>query len=71
MNEKGRDIYEAMELGKLIANAVGLEVDRVQRIIIDIQVNCPVRLFVEMIGDERLLSMDWGKGLTGAEIIRE
>lgn len=56
-----------------VCEALGLDPGRVGRIIIDLDCNnCgPIPIYVEMIGDDRLLSVDWGKGLEGAKIIRE
>lgn len=56
-----------------VCKALGLNPSRTSRIIIDLDCNnCgPIPIYVEMIGDDRLLFLDWGKGLEGAEIIRE
>ena len=56
-----------------VCEALGLDPGRVARIIIDLKADNygPVPVYVEMIADKRILSLDWGKGLTGAEIVRE
>ena len=56
-----------------VCEALGLDPGRVARIIIDLKADNygPVPVYVEMICDKRILSLDWGKGLAEAEIIRE
>ena len=56
-----------------VCEVLGLNSSRVARIIIDLDCDNygPIPIYVEMIGDDRLLSVDWGKGLKGAEIVRE
>ena len=56
-----------------VCEALGLDPARVARIIIDLDCNNygPIPIYVEMIGDNRLLSLAWSKGLKGAEITRE
>ena len=43
---------------------VGIVPDHCRRIVIDIQADNTVTLYFECVGDERLLQIDWAKGLT-------
>ena len=56
-----------------VCEALGLDSSKVTRIIIDLDVRNygPTPVYVEMIADERILALDWSKGLEGAEIVRE
>ena len=55
-----------------ICEALGLQPDKVRRLIIDIDIpDSPIPVYVEMYADERILSLDWKTGLAHAKIIRE
>ena len=64
----------AYELQTQVCEALGLIPMTVQRIIIDLDAknqSKPVPIYVQMVGDKGLLSLDWSKGLEGAEVVRE
>ena len=42
-----------------LAEALNLDSDSVQRIVLDVSVDEPVRAYVTMFGDERLLDVSW------------
>ena len=54
------------DLAILIAKGLGLDPLKVRRVVLDVGVNCAVVAYVELIGDERLIEIDWS-GL-GVEI---
>lgn len=62
---------DSAEVAGPICEALGLEMGRVQRIIIDFNVNSPVMVYVQMLADERILKIDWEAALKGAEVIKE
>jgi len=67
------EILGTERIGIPVCEALGLDPNRVSRIIIDINayVGGPVKVYVEMIADERMLTLDWSEGLReGAEILR-
>ncbi len=41
------------------AEALGLDPNSVQRIVLDISVDEPITAYVTMLGDERLLNVSW------------
>lgn len=52
-----------------IAPALGLDDSEIRRIIIDLNVGYPVKVYVEMFGDDRLLKIKWADfDLVDAEI---
>ena len=70
-DERG-EIISGEALGMAVCEAMGIDPHRTGRIILDLGVGFePVKVYVEMIGDDRLLSVDWSKGLKGAVIMRE
>jgi len=67
------DVIGVQDFQVQVCGALGLDPMRVKRIIIDLNAaDCgPLPVYVEMVGDSRLPSLDWAEGLKGAEIIRE
>ena len=53
-------------LGTAIAEALG--VDGVHRLIVDCQACCVPMVYVEMYAGDKMLDLDWAKGLRGAEV---
>ena len=43
----------------IICEALGIKMDKVRRIILDATVLEPVRVYVELLGDQQLLTIDW------------
>lgn len=63
---------KSRELGKVLCEALGLDVNLTKRIIIDCDSsdgNTIPMVYVEMIGDRRLLDIQWTDALKGAEVI--
>lgn len=56
--DEDRTLHER-EFGKKLLKELGLENQKVTRIIIDVQVNEPVRLYIERFGSRRLLDVDF------------
>ena len=57
-----------------VCNALGLAPMKTKRIIIDLDAansSDPVPVYVEMLADKSILSLDWHGGLKKAEVIRE
>lgn len=61
-------IYSGMDVGTVICEALGLEANTVKQIIIDIDSDAPIRVYVEMYATDWILDLDWAKGLKGAEV---
>lgn len=59
MNE--HPVVTAESIGIKLCKALGLEPDRVQRIVIDIQSGDigPATIYIQMVGDARLLNISW------------
>jgi hypothetical protein len=57
-------------LGELVAKALGLEIMKIRRIIIDMTAMEPLAIYVEMAGTEKLLDLDWEAALKGAEVVK-
>lgn len=51
-----------------VCAALGVEIDRAQRVIIDASFDDFVRVYFQMVGDERLLKLDLTTLLEGAKI---
>ena len=67
-------VISVQKLQVQVCEAMGLIPMTVRRIIIDLDAAKryePVSVYVQMVGDKDLLSLDWSEGLKGAEIIRE
>lgn len=62
------DIISDHKFGPQLCEALGLSAEYVRRIIIDVEVDAPVCVFVEMFGSTKLLHLDWVDGLKGAHI---
>lgn len=65
---KLRQLTHSEKLSVEILEALGLEGKHVKRLIIDIQANALVIVYIEMFGDDAMLDLDWSKGLEGAKI---
>jgi hypothetical protein len=48
----------AMEFAKLLCPALGLEINRVRRLVLDLQIESLPIVYVELIGDKRLLEIN-------------
>ena len=59
----GRD-----KLGMAIVNALGMDHREVRRVIIDCDAGALSMVYVEAYASEKMLDLDWSKGLEGAEI---
>jgi len=57
-----------LEFVKQLCKALGLPVEQARRIIIDVQYDCAVLVYVEMFGSPKILDLDWDKGLSGAKV---
>lgn len=60
------DIVSARDFRVQVCEALGLVPMTVRRIIIDIDsedMNAPLPVYVEMVGDKDILSLDWNQGL--------
>jgi len=68
MNAHKREITTSDELAVNICQALGLEHDRVYRVILDLVANEFPVIYVQMIGDSRLLDVDWKRGLEGVAV---
>jgi len=55
-------------LATLLLPKLGISPDMVSRVILDMQVSEPVRVYVEMYGSKDLLSINW-PAFDGAEVI--
>ena len=63
------DIVSARDFKIQVCEALGLVPMTVQRIIIDIDsedMNAPLPVYVQMVGSENILSLDWNQGLLRA-----
>jgi hypothetical protein len=60
-------IIAGKEIGIKISEALGIDPDRTRRIVLDIGIEGPIVAYVELLGDRRLLQVDW-TGLHGATI---
>ena len=63
-------IIAGHELGKLLTDA-GLIPPKTRRVIIDIDIDAPVRLYIEQFGTQRWLNVDWVKALTNPALVIE
>jgi len=65
-------IAQGQDFGKMVCEALGLDVDVTRRIIIDINSGAHglVMVYVERYGTDGLFNVDWAAGLTGAEITK-
>ena len=58
-----------MELGAEICKALDMDDSKVQRIIIDVDASKSlVVVYIQMMDDGRLLSINWGAGFDGANV---
>ena len=52
------DIIHSMEFAKLLCPALGLDINRVRRLVLDLKSgNIPI-VYVELVGDKRLLEIN-------------
>lgn len=63
----------AESLGKVILEALDIDYRTVQRLIIDCDVTQghaePVKIYLQMVGDARLLDIQWINALKGTDVI--
>jgi len=64
-------IKDSKVIALAICEAIGIDANFVQRIILDLQVEDVVKVYVQMMGDEQLLDIDWTAALDGGEVVRE
>jgi len=57
------------KLMETIAPAIGLEVGHLRRIVIDAPLDDVVSVYIELVGDERLLEINWAGDLKDGEIV--
>lgn len=57
-------------LEEQVCKALGLDPWLVPRIILDISADTYIKVYVEMIGTDTLLQVDWAAGLQGAEVVK-
>jgi hypothetical protein len=61
---------KADDLGIMICEAMELPVELCHRIIIDLQTNAVVQVYVQFHGSTKLLELDWENALKDAEVIK-
>ena len=66
MSQEEHKIMVGSELSIKVCEAMGLDVNRTSRIVIELTPFQPVAVYVEMLGDTRLLEVDWG--MDGARV---
>lgn len=49
------------ELMSEICNAQGIDRNKVVRLLIDMGVDAPMKIYVEMVGDPAVIKLDWAK----------
>ena len=65
------NIINAHELGPKICEVLDIDPNKVGRLILDIDATAtePIRVYVELLADERMLSVDWS-ALRGLQVNR-
>jgi hypothetical protein len=61
-------IYTGASFGLQLCEALGLDPGQTGRIIVDVPPTGAIKVYVEMYASEKVLDLDWSKGLQGAEI---
>jgi len=61
-------VIHGLEFVEQLCEALGLPVQQTRRIIIDVQYDCTVSVYAEMYGSQKILDLDWDKGLAGAKV---
>ena len=61
-------VAKADELSTKICQALGIDPGMVARLIVDLQVHEPAMVHVQFVGSVKLLDLDWGGLLEGADI---
>jgi hypothetical protein len=56
------------KLAEVICPALGLRVEEIQRLTIDLQPSKPIDVYVQMCGSHKLLQVDWMEHLKGVQI---
>lgn len=62
------EAIRGLELAEQLCKALDLPAGQTRRIIIDVQYDCAGMVYVEMLGSQKILDLDWGKGLSGAKV---
>lgn len=63
------DVILADDVAEQICKALGIEMDCIERIMLDFAAGEPVRVRVHMFGGPRLSGIDWNPVLEDAEVI--
>lgn len=53
------EVINGEELGMKICEMLGIDPHRTSRIVVDIDANHFTKIYIEMIGDKRLLNLKW------------
>lgn len=61
-------VVRSDKLGMAICNALGIDHLGARRIIIDCQAGCLAMAYIETYASEKMLDLNWSKGLEGAKI---
>jgi len=61
-------VITSKQLKEPLEKALGVLLDDATRVVIDIQADAPVYVYIQRVGSEKLLDFDWSQ-LTGAEIV--
>lgn len=57
------------KLMQVLGPALGLDHQNIRRIVLDIVYDDTIKVYIENIGDERLLSIDWAGNLKDTKLI--
>jgi len=57
-----------LEFVTQLCEALDLPMGQTRRIIIDVQHDCAVYVYAEMVASRKVLDLDWDKGLGGAKV---
>ena len=55
---------------KQLAPVLGFDMNTIKRVVIDLQFDDVARIYVELLGDIRLIEFDWAGTLKDTEIIK-
>lgn len=62
------EAIHGLDFVKQLCTALGLPMEQTRRIIVDVQHDCAVMVYVEMFGSPKILDLDWDRGLSGAKV---
>jgi len=68
MMAKERRAIHGMKLVNQICEAIGVDVSMARRLVIEINTDLAVVVYVEQYGSTDLVGVDWAEGLAGATI---